>query len=353
MTELRGSDIWALLLPGVQQSRTISRMLSLRTRSAIAEGRYDDALDHMRMSYRLARNVGQEPILVCGLVGLAHARVTNSNVIDLIAAPNAPNLYWALSQLPRPMVDLQQAIQLEMSIGVRVFPALIDVESAEHSPEEWARLIADALKEYETLTTGTLFKGVSLANQDVLRRMTGAGLSMIIYPEAKQRLIQSGMDATHVKKMPVGQVVLIDAAHEYQRIADGMEKWLYVPYPLAEKQIRRAEKELFGNRQLNDGFGRMIADTLLPATMSVRIAQMRLQWQMNALRVVEALRMHAAETGKFPASLDDVKVVPVPKNPITEQPYVYRLDGEMAVLELPFSDGMPRVAWRFEIRLAD
>jgi hypothetical protein len=305
------------------------------------------------MNYRLARNIGQEPIVVCGLVGLAEAGVASGNVIDLIAAPDSPNLYWALSELPRPLVDMREAIRLEMSNGTRVFPALMDVESAAHPPAEWARLIADALKEYETLTEGSLFQGVSLAQHDLLRTVAGAGLSLVIYPDAKQRLVQSGMDAARVERMPAGQAVLIDAAREYQRIADEIEKWLYAPYPQAKKRMRRADEELFGNRQFSDGLGRMIADLILPAIQAARTAQMRLHWQMNALRVVEALRMHAAETGSFPASLDEVTVVPVPKNPITEQPYVYRLEGKKAVLELPFSDGMPGVAWRFEIRLAD
>jgi len=353
LTELRGSEVYGLMLPGAQQSRAICRLLALRTRLAIAEGRFDDAIDQMRMNFRLAHNVGQEPIVVCGLIGIAEAGVTSQNVLDLIAAPKSPNLYWALSELPRPLVDLREAIRLEMSIGARVFPVLLDAESAEHSPKEWARLIADALKEYETLTTGSLFKGVPLGQQRLLRTMFGAGLSMIVYPEAKQRLLQSGMDAVRVEKMPVGQVVLVDAARENQRIADEIEKWLYVPYPLAKRRVQTAENVLFGNRnKLTGGFGRMIADLLLPAIQAARAAQVRLEWQTNAIRVVEALRMHAAETGKFPTALDDVKVVPVPKNPITEQSYVYRLDGETAVLELPFSDGMPGVAWRFEIQLA-
>jgi len=62
---------------------------------------------------------------------------------------------------------------------------------------------------------------------------------------------------------------------------------------------------------------------------------------------------YAAETGRFPESLDQIQVVPVPKNPITTHPYLYRLEGKMAILELPFSDGMPGVASRYEIQLAE
>jgi hypothetical protein len=79
---------------------------------------------------------------------------------------------------------------------------------------------------------------------------------------------------------------------------------------------------------------------------------MRLDWQLNALQAIEAIRMHAAETGKLPQSLQEITIVPVPKNPATEQDYQYRLDGDTAILELPQSDGFTGVAWRYEITLA-
>jgi hypothetical protein len=84
----------------------------------------------------------------------------------------------------------------------------------------------------------------------------------------------------------------------------------------------------------------------------VRDAQTRLDWQLNALQTVEAIRMHAAAAGRLPATLAEIKVVPVPQNPVTGQGYEYRLDGDTAVLDLPESDGFAGVAWRFEITLA-
>ena len=67
---------------------------------------------------------------------------------------------------------------------------------------------------------------------------------------------------------------------------------------------------------------------------------------------IEALRMHAAIVGRFPAGLDEIEHVPVPENPATGKRFNYRLSGETAMLELPFSDGMPGMSWRFEIQLA-
>jgi hypothetical protein len=70
------------------------------------------------------------------------------------------------------------------------------------------------------------------------------------------------------------------------------------------------------------------------------------------MRVIEALRMYASgHDGRLPASLSDVKEVVVPLNPATGEPFEYRLDGQMAVLELPASDGV-RIGCRYEITIA-
>ena len=89
---------------------------------------------------------------------------------------------------------------------------------------------------------------------------------------------------------------------------------------------------------------------LLPATQQVMRAQLRIEREVDALLVIEALRMHAAETGRFPGTLADVSVVPVPNNPATRKPFKYRLDGGTAVLELPKSDGVS-IAKRFKVSL--
>ena len=79
---------------------------------------------------------------------------------------------------------------------------------------------------------------------------------------------------------------------------------------------------------------------ILPAVQQVTNAQVRTQRDIDVLRVIEALRMHAADAGAFPKSLDEITAVLVPKNPATGKPFEYRLDGETAILELPRSDGI-------------
>ena len=344
LEELEGLDVIGLLLPDVQEMRQISRMLMLRTRLAIADGDYDRAIDHLRMNYRLGQNVASDPILVCGLVGIATASLSNFELPELIAAKNSPNLYWALAELPRPFIDLYPATRFELSWGTKIFSVLFDPENQEHSPEEWARLLAKSLEDMQRAGNGSPhFSEGSM-------RLAVVGFGLLAYPDAKQRLLASGMDAGEIERMPVGQVIAIDAAREYRRIAQEFEKWWYTPFSVARE--RGADPDGFLRDRFQGGYGRILASLMMPALSSVRNAQMRLDWHLNALQTVEAIRMHAAEAGTLPQSLAEIKVVPVPKNPVTEQDFKYRLDGDTAVLELPASDGFPGVAWRFEIKLA-
>jgi hypothetical protein len=65
----------------------------------------------------------------------------------------------------------------------------------------------------------------------------------------------------------------------------------------------------------------------------VWLAQTRLDRRIAALRVIEALRLHAATNGgNFPDKLADVTVVPVPDDPGTGKPFDFQADGKTATL---------------------
>jgi hypothetical protein len=342
--DLRGMEAIEFLLPDAQESRQISRALALLSRMAILDQNNEDAIDYIRMNYQLGQDVSKQRFLVCSLVGMAEVGIANKSVIELISASGSPNLYWALAELPRPIIDMREAMNLEMSLGLRMFPVLLDVETKQHAPEEWSRLVTKVLK--DLAASQEILGGNRFPEEQTLAQLGAMVLSFAIYPTAKQRLIEGGKSIAEVESMPVSQVLLIDTALEFQKVADEFEKWSLVPF----HQMRDVEID---SLELSDGFGKMLADMLLPAVQAARKAQIRTQWQISALRILEALRMHAAIAGKLPASLDEITVVPVPDNPITRQSFVYRLEDGTAVLELPFSDGMPGVAWRFEIQLAE
>jgi hypothetical protein len=349
--DMRSVDVISFLLPEFQSSREISRMLSLRTRLAIAEHQYDKAIDVMRMNYRLAQDTATPPFLVCGLIGIAEVGITNGTAVDLISAPDSPNLYWALTELPQPMIDMRKAARFEIDFGPRFFPFINRPESADHSPQEWNRLFAQAFLDLKRMDMPG-----SYPKNNVEAGLFATGAALLGYSHAKEQLVAQGMDREQVEKMAVGQVMAIYTARNYQRFADDWEKLWYIPFAGTRQLDDAVEDRLHQANLLGGGQNREvfpIVSILMPAMNATRNAQVRMERDIAALRVIEALRMHAAaHNGQFPRRLDDISQVPVPPNPATSKPFSYRLDGTTAMLDLPVSDGVTGGNCTYEIQIA-
>ena len=71
----------------------------------------------------------------------------------------------------------------------------------------------------------------------------------------------------------------------------------------------------------------LLADILLPAMTKALAAPYRLERQIGALRIVEAVRDHAAHhDGALPASLDEMRL-PIPEDPMTGEAFGYEVSG--------------------------
>lgn len=348
-----GLEAISFLLPEVQEVRSLARLLVLKIRLEIAEGRYDDAVGSLQIGYRLSRDVAKPPTLINALVGIAIASLMDAEVLRMAGAPDAPNLYWALSKLPRPLIDMQPAMQYEMALPMKMFPSLKDAETADHSPEEWGRILGDAFLKLEYVNVGV--PSGRLMKKKLISRLGMAGLAMRGYPRAKRDLIKWGYDAKRVEAMPVGQVIAIHQARTYRYMYQEQMKWSHLPYYQARAGIARSEARL----KEEGYFGSMgqtreilpLAALLLPAVSNAQMAGARLDSKTAGLQVLEAIRMYAAANdGALPKDLGDIKQVPVPKNPLTDEPFPYTSDGRNAVLLIPAPQGQPaRVGWQLEI----
>jgi hypothetical protein len=134
-------------------------------------------------------------------------------------------------------------------------------------------------------------------------------------------------------------------------------KLALLPYDEAMRRLpvieQRLKKDIVTPEAMFSGqAGIPIASILIPSVKAVLRAEVRLMRDLAALAAVEAVRMHAAETGKLPSSLAEVTVVPVPMNPATGQPFPYQLDAATgtATLEAPHVEA-PQEARRYVIRL--
>ncbi len=68
----------------------------------------------------------------------------------------------------------------------------------------------------------------------------------------------------------------------------------------------------------------------------IHLARARLERQFVALRLIEAIRLYAANhEGRLPATLADIKEVSLPVCPLSGKSFEYRVEGERAFLAAP------------------
>lgn len=333
LTQRLKEDGINLLLPDVQGMREFGQFLTVRARLEMAEGRLDKAVYTLQTGFALARHVGDAPTLIQALVGTAIAQRMLVQVEELLRQPGAPNLYWALTDLPRPFIGLRKPIQGEKLWLYGTWPELRDLGNGPPSTRQRERLGAIA----EQIVGEDYGSG--------RRRGVGARLATIAqvakaYPAAKRALVAAGHKPGEVEALPAVQVVLIAALRNYDRLRDDTFKWMALPYPEARPGLERAEQALKEAKARAAGIP--IAELVVPATLKVYAATTRLDRRIAALRCVEALRLYAAaHEGKLPAALADVKEVPVPADPMTGKPFDYKADGDSATITGAAPGGEP------------
>ncbi|MGL4513280.1 MAG: hypothetical protein ACRCT8_09345 [Lacipirellulaceae bacterium] len=337
----RGPAAIEILLPEFQEMRNLTRMTMRSVRHAVADGRHDDALRYLGAMYSIGRNAAAEPLAVCGLIGVAVADIASAGVGDLIASPGSPNLYWALTDLPSPPVSLREAIRSEVDVSFRVVPELKGAATAQRTDAEW-----DALWRRVT-TSRDLYDAMHNEEEGLptLDELAVAAVAPEIVEHARGRLVTRGWNKAEVDAMPVGRVMMIYSEHACSVAADAALKDYYTPITKRSIEPRAIPIE--------DREAYPFTRVLLPMLRACHVAEARCARTVAVLRVVEALRMHSARNaGNLPASLDEVTCVPVPENPMTGEPFLYKLADGVAVIDLPTTDGFP-LAYRYEVAIVN
>lgn len=129
-----------------------------------------------------------------------------------------------------------------------------------------------------------------------------------------------------------------------------------LPRPLIdlEKPIASELSSLASNPQYNVLVRVAMRRHLKESHARVRQLMHRLDRNVAALQCIEVLRHYAAtHDGQLPKQTTDITDTTVPKNPETQKPFGYRLDGSKAILDAAAPQGgRPRDAVRYEITLA-
>lgn len=338
---IRGLDnVLSYGLPDIQSMRELARLQSLRCKVAIADDRVEDAIDILGQQYALVRHLGQDEFIVSCLVGIACGAVAWNDALYLVQHEDAPNLYWALASMPRPIVDMQHSLAVERQFLFLQLKSLQEVDETPRPPEYWRgfvdRLVSE-LGDHMSSELAGFCKTLSLPWTDTDPEDSRSALVAFIavaYPSAKRFLIEEcGLDREQVDAYPTAQAVFLAIVRYAKESRDGYFKWQHLPYWQAVAATRGFDFNACVPVPMERaGWIAAPAVMFLQATRAARTALAKLDQQLALLQAVEAIRMYgASHDGNLPPSLDDLPV-PVPMEPFTGKALAYRCHGDYAVL---------------------
>jgi hypothetical protein len=315
-----------ILLPDVQELRNFGRYMAAQIRIDTARGDFESAVKRMRLCYTMAGHVAEGETIVNGLVGIAICGMTSNQALELVQQPGAPNLYWAWSELPAPLIDFREAIDVIEDDAALTVPEMRRVHEPGGTADQWRTTLFDVWTKVRDMSDEPRWK----KTPEFL-----VASSLRNYPQAKRSLVELGWTADEIDRLPVAQVILLAAATNQRALQNEAAVAFDMPYPAASARLQKVESQIAAlevegrNTLFAAGWG------LGPLT-SARTAQARVQREFAVLQLLEALRIHAAANGgRLPGKLADVTEVPVPEDPVTDAPFDYELAGGIARLRSP------------------
>jgi hypothetical protein len=342
--EESGTQLYYLILPEMQALRDLSRVLAVRIRIETHDGRIDDAIDSLQTGYAMGLHIADAPFLVNALVGVATCEVMNSRVLELAQFDKSPNLYWSLTALPQPLVDMRQALDVESVSAMMVFPELAnaDTVTGQESRADFERFLDrfDKLSGDSTNTTGPEYqlrkRLVDTLNDDAA--MSNVRSFLKEQPQYSEEAVNN---------MAPTQAVMIRERILYTRLRDSMFVHSFLPFDQAQAGFAAWNSNY--EQMTKDGTGLPLVALLLPGIDKACEARARLQRRIAELRIVEALRAYAAEhAGKLPDSLNDLGL-PVSTNPVDGKPFAYSHDGKAATLRTDDGSRL-QIHYRLQVR---
>lgn len=345
------------LLREVDYLRPLSIVLVVKLRRELADDRPDLALQTLKMAYAMGRHVAEEPCLMCAGAGTHMTKQANQALELVLSHPRTPNLSGSLMALPRPFIDLRQPIQGERLAACSSFPGLLEVvnnpDAGPLKPEQIARVADSILRlERESRLRGTLLSLSGISDAVLipflrLMDMTGSDrmvnrvlLGRLIrdkHEVAKRALVAAGRPREQVEQWPHMQVAVMHVLLVYDQVLDEMVQWQAFPHWQSGEALEAVMKrELVLRRPGPNSPAIPLALLVHQWLDKFQLSRDWLERQFAALRVIEAIRLYAANhKGKLPATLEDIKEVPLPVCPLSGKSFVYRVESTRGYLESP------------------
>jgi hypothetical protein len=302
------------VLPGVGPLQVLAAALQVRFRAEVAGRRFDDAIRTAKTMFALSRHLGEHPSEVANLVGLWTAHLGCNTLEEMVQQPGCPNLYWALTDLPCPLVDLRKGVHGQRTLLAAELRVIRDdAPMAEAEIEKFVDHYCGT-RSFAREQTGDAPRNQRAM---LLARVKDADR----VSAARRGLRNAGCAEALVNRFPPLQVILLDEKRAYEIQRDERIKLLALPLWQIDSFASRKETA--------SGSGHLFTDQL-PDIIKLRRTQGQLEQQIALIRHIEAFRLYAAEhDGKLPAQLAEL-TVPAPADPVTGKPFGYTVEGTTA-----------------------
>jgi len=181
------------------------------------------AAETLKTGFAMSRHAAEGGALINSMVGVAVASVLVPEVEHLVQADDFPNLYWALSALGSPLIDIATPIDHERLWIFSEFPYSSKLSTTILSKAQAQDLKASATKFLD-------FVNGSGTDSVLPNELKVAAYSMLAYPEAKAALVERGYDVEKVELMPVAQVIVLNGLEHYASFLDESVVIARLPY---------------------------------------------------------------------------------------------------------------------------
>ncbi len=316
----------ATLLPYLNDARTLARQIAMEARLLAREGRHDESADMLRRLYVLGQHLGnaQDAVLVEGLVGVAISALATDRVGQIMELQDAPNRYWALTTLPTPMFDATRWLRGERWFIANTFPSLAEPDLM--NAERWGRTMIQLHNMYPVEMEPNPYRDAASAFLGTF--------------QATEVLRSRGYTPEQIEQVdlfPTAARVLVD---EFHATFDAAAKLWHLPFPEAYPRMEAFDEQLAQQSQETPYGFQSLAAIVMPSLNRAFAAGADLERRIAALRIIEAVRDHAAHNGgAIPASLDAMRL-PIPPDPITGKPFGYSAEGRtFRLVAAPYREG--------------
>jgi hypothetical protein len=348
---LDAGDPVGILLPDLQMMRVYAPLLILKARAEMAEKDYAAAAHTLETGFAIARQVSKSPFLIGGLVSIAIAAQVTEALADWVGQSDAPNLYWAIASLPRPLVDLRHQFDFEYRMIELQMPDLADLKR-ERTPGEWDAALVRVRTEMDRIAAITAEAGAAKPTPPPGARPTDPADRSPELPAARKYLTERlHVPANRVSTMPAAQILLLYIAAVTDEYRDDMYKGVNLPDDQALPVTMAADARF---RQMKaaspNSEATRIPSFFMAALPKVVAAHARLERRVEMLRVLEALRLYAAaHDGQLPEKLSDITETPLSNDAGTGKPFEYHREGNTATLVAPTLGEFPTSALRYRV----